>query len=289
MKVLTVIGCGLIGGSLALSFKRKGLAEKIIACDIRQENLSDALAMGAADEVSTDIATAVKDADCIVVAVPVLAMENVFRSVAAAMKPQAIVTDVGSTRTSVIAMARRGLGDCFHRYAPAHPIAGGELPGVLHATDDLFEGKIVISTPDEGMDENVVSEVENLWEQIGATVQRMTPAEHDEIFASVSHLPHVLAYALVDMIAQESNARAKLSMAGAGFRDFTRIASSSPVMWRDICLTNQEAISKELRRYRLELDQLQVAIDNKDSEAIERCFHNAMINRRGLVFPGTKK
>lgn len=284
MKVLAVIGCGLIGGSMALAWKKAGLVEHVVACDLNEDNLRDALELGAADAVTASVAEAVKDADVISVAVPVLAMEGVFRAVAASMKPDAMITDVGSTRLAVLEMARRGLGDKFSRYAPYHPIAGGELPGVRYAQADLFNRKAVIGTPTDGMDPEVVAVLGKAWEAAGASVSSMTPELHDEVFASVSHLPHVLAFALVDMIAKEENAAVKLGMAGAGFRDFTRIASSSPVMWRDICMTNGPAIAEELRRYRRSLDALQEAIDKADAASLEACFENAMKNRRGLNF-----
>ncbi len=284
MKTLAVIGCGLIGGSMALAWKKAGVVDQVVACDLNEEELADALDMGVADAVTTSIQEAVAQADIIAVAVPVLAMGKVFSEVAQYMRKEAIVTDVGSTRCTVIRKARKGLGDRFDRYAPCHPIAGGELPGVKHADADLFKNKAIVATPDTGMNPNVMRVIEEAWKKTGAVVQTMSPELHDDVFASVSHLPHVLAYALVDMIARESNAQIKLGMAGAGFRDFTRIASSSPVMWRDICLTNREAISQELQRYRYELDKLQRAIDDSDAEYIEACFDNAMRNRRGLVF-----
>ena len=264
---MAVIGCGLIGGSMALSWKRAGIVDEVIAFGHNPATLQKALDKGAADTVTTSMEEAVKDADIVVSAVPVEAMESVFTEMAPFLKSDAVVTDVGSTRQTVIAAARKGLGDKFHQYAPAHPIAGGEMPGVDYASADLFDEKVVISTPDEGMDPKVVTFIE-------------------EAFASVSHLPHVLAYALVDMIAREENAQEKLKMAGAGFRDFTRIASSSPVMWRDICLSNREALSHELKRYRASLDTLQKYIDESDGKALESVFENAVRNRRGLVFPG---
>ena len=285
-RTMAVIGCGLIGGSVALSWKKAGIINHVIACDIDLSNLKKAKALCVADETTQDLKEAVKKADIIVVSVPVLAMEKVFSSIAEVLKPEAIVTDVGSTRQTVIEAARKGLNDKFSQYAPGHPIAGGELPGVQYASADLFDNKVVISTPADGMDPKVVKQMEKWWGKVGSRVQVMSPEEHDEIFAAVSHLPHILAYALVDMISKEKNAHAKLTMAGAGFRDFTRIASSSPVMWRDICLTNKESISKQLQDYRKELDALQTAIDNSDAKAIEACFENAMRNRRGLVFPG---
>lgn len=283
---MAVIGCGLIGGSMALSWKKAGLVDRVIAFGHNPKTLQKALDKGAADEVTTSMEEAVKDADIVVSAVPVEAMESVFTAMAPYLKPDVVVTDVGSTRQTVIAAAQKGLGKMFHRYAPAHPIAGGELPGVDYASADLFTEKAVISTPTEEMDEDAVRFMEEAWTKVGARVQKMTPEEHDAIFASVSHLPHVLAYVLVDMIAKESNAQAKLSMAGAGFRDFTRIASSSPEMWRDICLSNRSAISEELCRYRAALEQMQALIDHSDAKGIEQVFDNAMRNRRGLVFPG---
>lgn len=283
---MAVIGCGLIGGSMAMSWKRAGLIDRVIAFGHNPETLRKAIDKGAADEVTTSMEEAVKDADIVVSAVPVEAMESVFAEMAPFLKPDVIVTDVGSTRKTVIAAAKKGLGKMFHRYAPAHPIAGGEMPGVDYARADLFDEKAVISTPTEGMDPDAVEFMENAWTKAGAKVQRMTPEFHDLVFASVSHLPHVLAYVLVDMIAKEENAQAKLGMAGAGFRDFTRIASSSPEMWRDICISNREAISGELRRYRAELEEMQKLIDSSDAKGIEKVFENAMRNRRGLVFPG---
>lgn len=271
---------------MALSWKRAGIVDEVIAFGHNPATLQKALDKGAADTVTTSMEEAVKDADIVVSAVPVEAMESVFTEMAPFLKSDAVVTDVGSTRQTVIAAARKGLGDKFHQYAPAHPIAGGEMPGVDYASADLFDEKVVISTPDEGMDPKVVTFIEEAWRKAGARVQAMSPLQHDLTFASVSHLPHVLAYALVDMIAREENAQEKLKMAGAGFRDFTRIASSSPVMWRDICLSNREALSHELERYRASLDTLQKYIDESDGKALESVFENAVRNRRGLVFPG---
>ncbi len=289
MTTLAIIGCGLIGGSMALSWKKAGLVDTVVGYDHHEHNLKDGLEIQALDKTAATIAEATAQADIIVVSVPVRAMNEVFREIGQNLKEGAIVTDVGSTRETVIAMARKGLGDKFKQYAPGHPIAGGEMPGIRHATGDLFYGKKLISTPTRDMNPRVVDKIEDLWAKSGALVQKMTPKQHDQIFAAVSHLPHVLAYALVDMIAREENAQSKLTMAGAGFKDFTRIAASSPVMWRDICLTNQKAISEELRNYRQRLEELQAAIDSKDAEQIEHIFENAMRNRRGLVFSGDHK
>lgn len=289
MTKMAVIGFGLIGGSMALSWKQAGLVDEVIACGHREESLKLAKEMGAADSWTTSIPEAVKDADIVVVAVPVQAMEKVFSDLADYLKPDAVVTDVGSTRMTVIEAAKKGLKEKFRQYAPGHPIAGGELPGVAYATKDLFNDKWVISTPTDEMDPEKVKFIEDAWTKAGAKIKVMSPELHDAIFASVSHLPHVLAYALVDMITKEKYAKEKLGMAGAGFRDFTRIAASSPAMWRDICLSNRAAISKELKRYRQELEELQEAIDNSDAQKLEACFENAMKNRRGLVFSASKQ
>lgn len=286
---MAVIGFGLIGGSMALSWKQAGLVDEVIACGHREESLKLAQKMGAADWWTTSIPEAVKDADIVVVAVPVQAMEKVFTDVADYLKPSAVVTDVGSTRMTVIEAARKGLKNKFCQYAPGHPIAGGELPGVAYADKDLFNDKWVISTPTPEMDPEKVKFIEEGWAKAGAKIKVMSPETHDEIFASVSHLPHILAYALVDMITKEGKAKEKLGMAGAGFRDFTRIAASSPAMWRDICLSNRAAISQELQRYRRELAELQEAVDNSDAQKLEACFENAMRNRRGLVFSASKQ
>lgn len=285
MKVMTLIGCGLIGGSFALASKKAGVFQRVIACDRNPESLQKALALGVADSISDNVTEAVREADCIVVATPVLAMGSVFSAVRQGMRKDAVVTDVGSTRMAVRSAAESGLGEYIGRYAPCHPIAGGEMPGVEYAKGDLFTGKAVISTPSEGADADAVEFAENAWRAVGGNVQRMTAELHDEVFASVSHLPHLLSYALVDMIANEDLAKIKFSLAGAGFRDFTRIASSSPEMWRDICITNQAALSRELKLYRKHLEELQAALDQKDAKALEACFDNASRHRRSLVFP----
>lgn len=286
MRKMAVVGCGLIGGSMALSWKKAGIVNHVMAYDLDKVNLKKAKALCVADEIFEELPGAIGDADIVVVSVPVLSMLSVFSEIAPFLKKNAIITDVGSTRLSVIQAAKEGLGDKFSQYAPAHPIAGGELPGVQYASSDLFDKKVVILTPAKGMEPKHLAQMKAWWEAAGARVMEMSPQEHDEIFACVSHLPHILAYALVDMIAQEENAHAKLTMAGAGFRDFTRIASSSPIMWRDICLANKEAISNQLKLYRKKLDRVQELIDISDGKLIEACFENAMKNRRGLVFPG---
>jgi prephenate dehydrogenase len=210
-------------------------------------------------------------------------MQAVLQAIAPALPPRAVVTDVGSTKANVIEAARGALArdGAFRRFVPGHPIAGRELPGVEHADARLFEGKLVITTPVPETDGAARARVEALWAGAGAKVATMDVAEHDRIFAAVSHLPHLLAFALVAAIATEPDGARRLGYAGAGFRDFTRIAASSPEMWRDVCVANREALGAELKRYRALLDELQRALDAGDARTLERTFAIAAAARRG--------
>jgi prephenate dehydrogenase len=190
------------------------------------------------------------------------------------------VTDVGSTKANVIAAARAELGPHFTRFVPGHPIAGRERPGVSSSEPGLFEGKLFITTPVEATDEAATTLVEQLWQRLGSRTERMDADEHDRIFAAVSHLPHLLAFALVAQIAREADADRKLGKAGAGFRDFTRIAASSPEMWRDVCIANREALGAELAGYRALLDELQMALNSGDADLLEAVFRAAAECRR---------
>jgi prephenate dehydrogenase len=213
-------------------------------------------------------------------AVPVGAMAAVMRSIAPCLRADAVVTDVGSTKAGVLAAARAELGTAFPRFVAGHPIAGRETHGVLSSQPRLFEGKLFISTPAAETSEVALAHVERIWQRLGCRVERMDPHEHDRVFAAVSHLPHLLAFALVARIAGEDDAARKLAKAGAGFRDFTRIAASSPTMWRDVCVANREALSVELAGYRALLDELQAALDAGDAEALEAVFTAAARCRR---------
>jgi len=211
-------------------------------------------------------------------------MKEVMAVVAKALPAHAIVTDVGSTKVSVIEAARAALGAAsgfsIRRFVPGHPIAGRELPGVEHADAELFRGRVYVCTPTEETNPEARATVEDLWRRIGAQVVTMDAAEHDRVFAAVSHLPHLLAFALVARIASEPDGERKLGFAGAGFRDFTRIAASSPAMWRDVCLANRAALGEELRGYRALLDELQRAVDAGDAAALEATFDLASRTRR---------
>lgn len=282
---LALIGCGLIGGSLASAWRAAGLATEVVVFDRSRAACETALELGVADEIAADAGAAAEGADWILLAVPVGAMAEVFAAIAPRLSPGAVVTDVGSTKASVIEAARIHLGPAFSRFVPAHPIAGGELPGVEYSNPELFSGRLAITTPVEATDPIALEQVEEAWRATGARVLRMGGEAHDGVFAAVSHLPHLLAFALVAQIASEEDAQAKLGFAGAGFRDFTRIAASSPVMWRDICLANREALSHELRAYRAMLDQLQAALDAGDSARLQACFELASRTRRRFGAP----
>lgn len=283
---LALIGVGLIGGSAAAAFRAAGRVSEVCGFDADPDACVTAQQRGVIDRRAASIAEAVRDADLVLLAVPVGAMAAVLDEVAQHARADAIVTDVGSTKRSVIDAARVALGERFSRFVPAHPIAGGELPGVAHADARLFDGKRLITTPLPKTDAQALETVESLWAATGAEPIRMDADEHDRTFAAVSHLPHLLSFALVAQIAGEPDAARKLGFAGAGFRDFTRIAASSPVMWRDIALANRDALAAELRGYRAMLDRLQQAVDREDGEALAEVFDLASRTRRAARLKG---
>lgn len=286
---LALIGTGLIGGSAAWAMKKAGIFSSVTACDLSESAVRKAQEMGIADRAETSVAAAVADADAVMVAVPVLAMKSVFAEVARNAKPETLITDVGSVRGRVIADARLALGDHFADYAPVHPIAGGEMPGVEYADAALFLKARAISTPVDGMRAEAVAFWENAWKAAGSDIYRMTPEEHDAVFAAVSHLPHVLAYALVDAMEKSPQAEEKFSFVGGGFRDFTRIAASSPAMWRDICLANRDAILTSITRFEAELTELKAAVAAGDAEAMTAVFTRASNRRRTVKVPVKRK
>lgn len=281
---LALIGVGLIGGSAAVAWRRAGAISEVVGFDRDSVTLQRAQALGVIDRAAPSAGDAVHDADLVLLAVPVGAMRATFAAIAATVPAHALITDVGSTKRSVIDAARAELNATSsvssRRFVPGHPIAGREQPGVEHADAQLFEGRLFVSTPVAETDASALTRIEALWTAAGAKVSRMDADEHDRIFAAVSHLPHLLAFALVARIASEADGERKLGFAGAGFRDFTRIAASSPEMWRDISVANRAALGDELRGYRALLDDLQRAVDAGDAAAIERVFDLASRTRR---------
>jgi prephenate dehydrogenase len=269
MKRLAVIGVGLIGGSFALGLKKAKAVSHVVGVGRNAANLQLALERGIIDAIAPDPAAAARDADLVLVATPVAQFPAVFASLA---ESKALITDGGSTKRDVIAAARKALGKRIGRFVPAHPIAGAEKSGAAAAKAELFQGRRVVITP---MKENArasVAAVEAAWSACGAKVSRMDAEEHDAVLAAVSHLPHVLAYALVHDVAKRNNSAQLFSFAAGGFRDFTRIASSHPEMWRDICLANRDRLLQELKLYANELGSIRKLIDNSDGAGLEKLF-----------------
>ncbi len=274
---LCVVGVGLIGGSLARAARAAGLCREVVGAGREAASLERARALGVVDRWSLDPAEAAAGAALVVVAVPVGAMGAVFRALAPAVRAGAVLTDVGSVKAAVVATARRAFGAVPARLVPGHPIAGTERSGVEASFAELFRGQRVVLTPLAETDPGALGLVEALWRGVGATVERMSPEAHDRALAATSHLPHLLAYALVDLLAAlEAEGRGDLfPYAGGGFRDFTRIASSDPALWRDICLANRGPLLELLGRYGAALEGLRRALEAGDGEALLACFARA--------------
>ncbi len=279
---LALIGCGLIGTSATWAMKQAGVLDTVVAYNRHIASAEKAVDIGAADCVAETMREAVEGADAVLIAVPVLAIRFVFKEIASVLSETAVISDVGSVRGSVVADAREILGKAVCNYCPVHPIAGGEKTGVDAAVPSLFVGANAIVTPLEETTQVSQTVWRKLWAATGAKLLEMTVAEHDSIFASVSHLPHVVSYALVDAVLSMDNSERRLHLAGPGFRDTTRIAASSPTMWRDICLSNREALLESLAYYKATLDALTQAIDKADGKTIEEFFERSATARSGL-------
>lgn len=279
IKRLCIIGVGLIGGSLARAVKRSGYCAEVVGCGRDQAQLRRALELGVVDRYERDPARAVNGADVIVLAVPLGAMEGVMRAIAGHVKQDAVITDVGSAKGSVVTAAQAAFGAVPERFVPGHPIAGTEKSGVEASYAELYQGRRVILTPLAHTAAGALAVVREMWEQAGAEVAEMSVAHHDEVLAATSHLPHMLAFALVDTLARMHEQAEIFRYAAGGFRDFTRIASSDPVMWRDICLGNRDAIAAMIDRFQGDLAGLRAAIVQGDGKRIEEIFRRAKAAR----------
>ncbi|MGI9045587.1 MAG: prephenate dehydrogenase [Burkholderiales bacterium] len=269
---LVIFGVGLIGGSFALALREADAVKHVVGVGRNRDNLERALELKVIDEIASDIKRAVSDADFILLATPVGQMAELMRTIAPHVSARAMITDAGSTKHDVVQLARESLQKCLPRFVPAHPIAGAETSGVAAARADLYRGKNVVITPLAETDAPAIDTVCAAWRACGAKLVRMKADEHDRIFAAVSHLPHVLAYALVNMLAQRWNADQLFDFAAGGFRDFTRIAGSSPEMWRDICVANREALARELRHYQAEIERVTVMIEAGQADQLQALF-----------------
>ncbi len=282
IKQLTIIGVGLIGGSLARALRAAGCVQEGVGVGRSLESLQQAVTLGVVDRIETSLSRAAAEADMLVLASPVGVMPEVFAAIAPYLSAKTIITDVGSVKGSITEAARVHLGAHFHQFVPGHPLAGRETSGVAASLPDLFQGQRVILTPTAETDAAAVQAVDGMWRAAGARVVRMPVAEHDAILAATSHLPHLLAYALVDQLAQAPAGRRVFDYIGNGFRDMTRIAASDPVMWRDICLANRVALLQTISQYRGQLDNLARAIEMGDGRKLEELFTHARTARGGL-------
>ena len=280
IDTLAVLGVGLIGGSFALALKAAGAVGRVIGVGRDPTNIRRALDRGAIDTAQPDAGAAVDGADFVFVGAPVGAMPAIFERIAPRLAPGTVVTDGGSTKMDVIGAARATLGDKISQFVPAHPIAGSDESGVAAASASLYRGKEVVVTPLPENQAAMIERVRAAWQACGARVTQMAPAEHDAALAVVSHLPHLLSFALMREIAQRADASSLLAHAGAGFRDFTRLAASNAEMWRDICLANRVALLGELRRYQDELALLGAMLEQGDAAALKRALEEARAARR---------
>jgi prephenate dehydrogenase len=276
---VAILGVGLIGGSFALALKQAKACAHVAGAGRNAANLKLALERGVIDSIAADAVAAAHGADLVLLAAPVAQFPKLFRDVASVLGPKAVVTDGGSTKRDVVTAARTALGRKIAQFVPAHPIAGAEKSGAGAANADLFRDKRVIVTPLAENSDSSVKKVEDAWSACGARIARMDPGQHDAIFGAVSHLPHVLAYALVHELAARENAAQLFGYAAGGFRDFTRIASSHPEMWRDICMANRDRLLIELRQYGEELSAIQRLLEAGDAAALEKVFAEARAAR----------
>ncbi len=275
IKRLCIIGVGLIGGSLARALRRRADCPEIIGTSRSAEHLQRAQGLGVIDRYDTDLTAAVRGADMVMLCVPLGAMEKVFATIKDSLAPDTIITDAGSAKASVIEAARRGFGDLPSGFVPGHPIAGTEQSGVEASFAELYDQRRVILTPTDASAADAVAKVREVWEAAGAVVSEMTPEHHDQVLAATSHLPHVLAYSLVESLARMGDHDEIFAYAAGGFRDFTRIASSDPTMWRDICMANRDAIGVMIERFAGDLQVVADAIRDGDGDTVLRIFQDA--------------
>jgi prephenate dehydrogenase len=285
---LGVIGCGLMGGSFALALKRAGLVKRVIGYSKSPSTTEKAKKLGIIDTAAESALLAVSGSDIVLIAVPVSATEATFKAIRHLVEPGVLLMDVGSTKRDVVDAARRVLKDRIVSFVPAHPIAGKEVAGIAHADATLYNGRQVILTPLPQTSPELVQKATDAWAAIGSQVLRMTPENHDAAFAAVSHLPHLLAFAYFNSVARQPAGRDYLSLAGPGFRDFTRIAASDPTVWRDILMSNREELLKQTMRVRHSLEAMEIAIKSGNAEALEDMIRSASEARAGWQMNASK-
>lgn len=272
---LCVVGTGLIGGSLARDLKRLGLVGEVIGCSRNSGNLRRAVEIGFLDRFDTDVRAAAEGADVVLVAVPLGATETVLAQLGEALESGAVVTDAGSAKQSVVDAARRTFGEVPPKFVPGHPIAGTEHSGVEAAIDGLYEGRRVILTPLPNTADDALDRVYRMWAAVGADVIYMDARHHDEVLAATSHLPHMLAFTLMDVLGRMNERVEIFRYAAGGLRDFTRIASSDAQMWHDICLANRGSLVDVLERFQANLSEVTKAVKTGETESVREMFVRA--------------
>jgi prephenate dehydrogenase len=283
LNKVVIVGAGLIGGSFALALKHAGCTAKVVGLGRSPQAMARALELGIIDEVGDSAASAMQGADLVLIAAPVAQTGPILASLLPYLEAHTIITDAGSTKGDVVAAARAALGDRIGQFVPGHPIAGRESNGPDAAIVDLYCGKKTVLTPLPENTQAAIDLVAKAWTDCGAIIHRLSPEEHDKVFAAVSHLPHLLAYALVDDIAAKPHASLLFQYAASGFRDFTRIAGSSPEMWRDISLANQAALMQELDAYMAQLTRLRSMLAAHDGAGIETIYASAQSARKKWI------
>ena len=275
VQTLAVIGVGMIGGSLSLALKQRGLVSKVIGVGRSRANLQKALSMKVIDEIAIDVVEAARNADIILLGTPVGAMPTLLAQMVPVLDQNKIITDVGSVKQGIVDQAKQIMGHNISRFVPAHPIAGKEHSGVGAASADLYERHKVAITPNADTDPDALQTIVNMWRSVGADVVKMGVEEHDRVLAMTSHLPHVLAYAMVHYFAGSADREKCYQMAAGGFYDFTRIASSDPAMWRDICRMNKGQVLSHIQGFQENLSDIVKLIENGNDDAIEALFSDA--------------
>ncbi len=276
---LGLIGCGLMGGSFALALKRAGLVKRVVGYSKSPSTTERARQLGIIDIEAPSALLAVSGADIVLVAVPVASTEATFKSIRHLVTPNMLIMDVGSTKRDVIDAGRRALREHVGLFVPAHPIAGKEISGVENADADLYQGRQVILTPIERTQTAQLQKAVDVWTALGCRVLQMTPEQHDAAFASVSHLPHLIAFALMNAVSGQPQGKDYLSLAGPGFRDFTRIAAADPKVWRDIMLSNAEELLKQSTIFKRNLEALELMISSGNADALEGLIEQASLTR----------
>ncbi|MDL2339406.1 MAG: prephenate dehydrogenase/arogenate dehydrogenase family protein [Pseudomonadota bacterium] len=278
---LGVIGCGLMGGSFALALRNAGLVKRVVGYSKSPSTTEKARRMGVIDQAAESALMAVSGSDIVLMAVPVAASEATFRAIRQLIEPGVLLMDVGSTKRDVVDAARRVLKERLPNFVPAHPIAGKEVAGIEHADATLYQGRQVILTPLPQTLPDLIQKATDAWSAVGSQVLRMTPENHDAAFAAISHLPHLLAFAYFNGVAGQPAGRDFLSLAGPGFRDFTRIAASDPTVWRDILLANREELLKQLQSFQQSLAAMEYVMTSGNADALEELIRAASTARGG--------